>query len=71
MRGDEPVGRERVEVLANRGLGQPERGGELAGRRLGPLQAVDDPPLGLAELAACSDLTPLINRQIIASVAFA
>ena len=49
---DEPAGLERVEVLAHRGFGQLERGGELARRRVGPLQTLDDLALAVPELGA-------------------
>ena len=75
-RGHEPVRRERVEVLAHRGFGEPERGGELARRRLRALEPVDDAALGVAQFARAhligfgrSDLTALITKQIIASTA--
>ncbi len=50
-RGYEPVRRERVEVLAHRGFGEPERRGKLARRRLRALEPVDDTALCVTEFA--------------------
>ena len=50
--GHEPAGFERVEVLADAGFGQAERSGELTGRRVGALEALDDLALAVTEFGA-------------------